>query len=163
MNKYGWISLMLCVLLLLGGCAKEQEAAVQPPEFPLDEQTVYSAFEDAGFSVILSEEDTEAQPDRVRVTLRDPERTYAEGGGHILVASVLTANTEQGRAMTLSYWGDEETAPAANLDDWKKQLGLAETFYGLKSGVLYGALSGMQVDGENIKLEAAASSMRHRT
>lgn len=155
MKKYGWISLMLCVLLLLGGCAKEQEAAVQPPEFPLDEQTVYSAFEDAGFSVILSEEDTEAQPDRVRVTLRDPERTYAEGGGHILVASVLTANTEQGRAMTLSYWGDEETAPAANLDDWKKQLGLAETFYGLKSGVLYGALSGMQVDGENIKLEAA--------
>ena len=58
MKKYGWISLMLCVLLLLGGCAKEQEAAVQPPEFPLDEQTVYSAFEDAGFSVILSEEDT---------------------------------------------------------------------------------------------------------
>ena len=155
MKKYGWISLMLCVLLLLGGCAKEQEAAVQPPEFPLDEQTVFDAFEDAGFSVILSEEDTEAQPDRVRVTLRDPERTYAEGGGHILVASVLTANTEQGRAMTLSYWGDEETAPAANLDDWKKQLGLAETFYGLKSGVLYGALSGMQVDGENIKLEAA--------
>ena len=40
MKKYGWISLMLCVLLLLGGCAKEQEAAVQPPEFPLDEQTV---------------------------------------------------------------------------------------------------------------------------
>ena len=58
MKKYGWISLMLCVLLLLGGCAKEQEAVVQPPEFPLDEQTVYSAFEDAGFSVILSEEDT---------------------------------------------------------------------------------------------------------
>ena len=54
MKKYGWISLMLCVLLLLGGCAKEQEAAVQPPEFPLDEQTVYSTFEDAGFSVILS-------------------------------------------------------------------------------------------------------------
>ena len=79
MKKYGWISLMLCVLLLLGGCAKEQEAAVQPPEFPLDEQTVFDAFEDAGFSVILSEEDTEAQPDRVRVTLRDPERTYAEG------------------------------------------------------------------------------------
>ena len=58
MKKYGWISLMLCVLLLLGGCAKEQEAAVQPPEFPLDEQTVFDAFEDAGFSVILSEEDT---------------------------------------------------------------------------------------------------------
>ena len=114
--------------------------------------SIYSTFEDAGFSVILSEEDTEAQPDRVRVTLRDPERTYAEGGGHILVASVLTANTEQGRAMTLSYWGDEETAPAANLDDWKKQLGLAETFYGLKSGVLYGALPGMQVDGENITI-----------
>ena len=35
MKKYGWISLMLCVLLLLGGCAKEQEAAVQPPEFRL--------------------------------------------------------------------------------------------------------------------------------
>lgn len=145
---------MLCVFLLLGGCAKEQEAAVQPPEFPLDEQTVFDAFEDAGFSVILSEEDTEAQPDRVRVTLRDPERTYAEGGGHILVASVLTANTEQGRAMTLSYWGDEETAPAANLDDWKKQLGLAETFYGLKSACCMGAVR-EQTDGENIKLEAA--------
>ena len=74
--KKCWIfSLMLYAILLLGSCAKEQEAAVQPPEFPLDEQTVYSAFEDAGFSVILSEEDTEAQPDRVRVTLRDPERT----------------------------------------------------------------------------------------
>ena len=64
--------------------------------------------------------------------------------------------------MTLSYWGDEETAPAANLDDWKKQLGLAETFYGLKSGVLYGALSGMQVDGENIKLEAAVDAIRRK-
>ena len=153
MKKYGWISLMLCVLLLLGGCAKEQEAAIAEPEFPLDEQTVFGAFKDAGFSVILSEGDTDAQPDRVRVTLRDPEKTYTEGGGHILVASVLTANTEQGRAMTLSYWGDEEAAPAANLDDWKKQLGLAETFYGLKEGTLYGALSGMQVDGENVKLE----------
>ena len=60
----------------------------------LPHMSIYSTFEDAGFSVILSEEDTEAQPDRVRVTLRDPERTYAEGGGHILVASVLTANTE---------------------------------------------------------------------
>ena len=155
MKKYGWISLMLCVLLLLGGCAKEQEAAVQPPEFPLDEQTVFAAFKDAGFSVILSEEDTDVQPDRVRVTLRDPEKTYTEGGGHVLVAFVLTANTEQGRAMILSYWGDENAAPPANLDDWKKQLGLAETLYGLKSGVLYDALSGMQVDGEKIRLEAA--------
>lgn len=155
MKKRGLVCLLLCALLLLCGCAKEQEAAVPPPDYPLDEQTVYSAFEDAGFSVILSEEDTDVQPDRVRVTLRDPEKTYTEGGGHVLVASVLTANTEQGRAMMLSYWGDEKAAPAANLDDWKKQLSLAERLYGLKTGVLYGAFSGMALDGENIQLEAA--------
>ncbi len=66
---------MLCVLLLLGGCAKEQEAAVQPPEFPLDEQTVFDAFEDAGFSVSLSEEDTEAQPTRCASRCRQREPT----------------------------------------------------------------------------------------
>lgn len=154
-KKRGLICLALCLLLLLGGCAREQEAVVETPDYPLDEQTVLHAFEDAGFSVMLSEEDTDAQPDYVRVTLRDPEKTYTEGGGHVLLASVLTANTEQGRAMTLSYWGDEEAAPAAKLDDWKKQLDLAETFYGLKEGTLYGAFSGMEVGGEHVKLEAA--------
>ncbi len=154
-KKRGLICLALCLLLLFGGCAREQEAVVKTPDYPLDEQTVLHAFEDAGFSVMLSEEDTDAQPDCVRVTLRDPEKTYTEGGGHVLLASVLTANTEQGRAMTLSYWGDEEEAPAAKLDDWKKQLDLAETFYGLKEGTLYGAFSGMEVGGEHVKLEAA--------
>lgn len=146
---------LLCLLLLLGGCAKEQEAAVEAPDFPLDEQTILSAFEDAGFSVMLSEGDTDVQLDRVRVTLRDPERTYTEGGGHVLLASVLTANTEQGRAMILSYWGDENAAAPAKLDDWKKQLSLAEMFYGLKEGALYGAFSGMETGGEQVKLEAA--------
>ena len=153
--KKCWIFSLLLFALLPGGCAQEQKAAVEAPAFPLDEQTVLSAFEDAGFSVMLSEGDTDAQPDRVRVTLRDPEKNYTEGGGHVVLASVLMANTEQGRAMTLSYWGDEEAEPPAKLDDWKKQFSLAESFYGLKEGTLYGAFSGMEVGGDHVKLEAA--------
>ena len=145
MKKRGLICLLLCALLLCGCTEKtvlERAEQTPPiPNYPLSEDAVLSAFTDVGYAVILDPNDTEETSNRSSIVLRDKEKTYTEGGNNVLAANVISANTDQGRALSLSFFGEEGANKPANLDDWKAQLGLAETFYGLEKGSLSDALS----------------------
>ncbi len=120
MKKRGLICLLLCALLLLSGCAKETvlekaEQTLPIPNYPLREDAVLSAFTDAGYGVVLDSNDTEETSDRSSIVLRDKEKTYTEGGNYVLVANVISANTDQGRALSLSFFGEEGADKPANL------------------------------------------------
>ena len=157
MKKRGLICLLLSALLLCGCTEKTvlEKAEQTPPipTYPMREDIVLSAFSDAGYAVILDPNDTEETSDRSSIVLRDKEKTYTEGGNNVLVANVISAITDQGRALSLSFFGEEGANKPANLDDWKAQLGLAETFYGLEKGVLSDALSKIMAEGGEAPFE----------
>lgn len=156
MKKRGLICLLLCALLLCG-CTEtvlmRAEQTLPIPTYPMHEDMVLSAFTDAGYAVVLDSNDTEETADRSSIVLRDKEKTYTEGGNNVLVANVISANTDQGRALSLSFFGEEGANKPANLDDWKTQLGLAETFYGLEKGTLYDALSTVMAEDKEPPFE----------
>ena len=158
MKKRNFICLLLCAMLLLCGCSGQtvlERAEQTPPipNFPLGEDTVLSEFTDAGYAVVLDPNDTEKTSDRSSIVLRDKEKTYTEGGNNVLTANVISANTDQGRALSLSFFGEEGANKPANLDDWNAQLGLAETFYGLEKGVLSDALSTVMAEDKEPPFE----------
>ena len=157
MKKRSLIGLLLCALLLFCGCTQtaRQKAEKTLPvlSFPLGEDAVLSAFTDAGYAVLLDPNDTEKTSDRSSIVLRDREKTYTEGGNNVLAANVISANTAQGRSLSLSFFGEAGAERPADLDDWKTQLGLAETFYGLEKGALYDALFAIMEDGGEAPFE----------
>lgn len=159
MKKRGLICLLLCALLLCGCAPKasSQEETVQwdtkPVNCPLQSATVLSEFLAAGYNVMVDPNDSEETVNRASFVLRDKEKTYTEGGNYVLVANVISANTDQGRALSLSFFGEEGADKPANLDGWKTQLGLAETFYGLEKGALYDALSKIMAENKEPPFE----------
>lgn len=129
MNRLRVLHMCLYVLVAIcicGGCQKRVK--FQTP-FPLEESMVIAMLDEAGLPGKISEFETESYFDGHTVyVVRSETESYGDDNIGIMVASVSSAITEDGRALNVDF--DRLNVEQFSWEDWESQIAFATLLYG---------------------------------
>lgn len=129
MKKKAILTIAVCALAmvcLLAGCKKNEPL---PSTFPLKEDAIISALEETGLSGKISESETESYSDRhIAYVVRSETETYGDSDNGVMVASVSSAATDDGRVLFTVF--DRINVEQFSWEDWKEQIRFATILFG---------------------------------
>lgn len=143
------------VLFSLAGCQKN---ALPRPDFPLEEDTILAALEQAGLPGVISESETRSYVEgQMAYTLRDPAKTYGDTENKVMVAGISSAITEGERFLSMIFSsapGEPAAFPFA-WEDWEKQIVFTTLLFGgfADEEAVYRAFSGKKTPEDEESFE----------
>lgn len=146
--------ILACLLVVLGGCAEKDRAAVH---YPLEEETVMQALREAGLPGEICAEETEKTDNQSVFTLRDAGQPYPDGRARV-TAFVLSAALDDGRCLRVIFPGRDGTDAAFDRKTQQAKLAFAERLYfgDAQELALDAALREEEISSGDFELETAA-------
>ncbi|MCE5235720.1 MAG: hypothetical protein LLF87_06665 [Eubacteriales bacterium] len=125
-----YAALAFGVICSLAGC---QKSNLPQPDFPLEEDAILAALEQAGLPGVISESETRSSHEgHMAYTLRDPAKTYGDTGNKVVTAGISSAITEGERFLSMIFLSapDEPATLPFTWEDWRRQIIFTTLLFG---------------------------------